>query len=98
MLGIFLIICITFTKINTKKKINSLDIENKKQLNYKKVRLSDDYQYPSEEETSEKATKTDFDRLNEQVIKEETEINKELFKKNFTLQKPTGMLQIYKNL
>ena len=73
MLGIFSIICITFTKINTKKKINSLDIENKKKLYYKKLRLSDDYLYPSEEE-QEKPTKTDFDKLNGQIIKEETEI------------------------
>ena len=32
------------------KKINSLDAENKKKLDYKKLRLTDDYLYPSEEE------------------------------------------------
>ena len=59
------------------KEISSLDTENKKKLDYKKLRLSDDHQYPSEEEeTSEKPTKIDFDELNEQITKEETEINK----------------------
>ena len=37
--------------------------------------------------------KTDFDELNEQIIKEETEINKELFKNYFNFQKPTDMLE-----
>ena len=37
------------------KKINGLDRENKKNLDYKKLRLSDDYEYPSEEETSTKS-------------------------------------------
>ena len=63
-------ICITFTKINTTKKL----------------RLTDYYQYPSEEETSGKLRKTDFDELNKQIIKEETEINKELFKNYFSFQ------------
>ena len=39
--------CITFTKINTIKKINSLDTENKAKLDYKKLRLTDDYEYQS---------------------------------------------------
>ena len=75
------------------KEINSSDRENKKKPDYKKLRLTDDYQYPSEEETSEKSTKTDFDELNEQIIKEETEINKELFINHFSFQKPTDMLK-----
>ena len=78
------------------KEINR-NTENKKTLDYKKLRLSDDYQYLSEEETSEKLTKTDFDELNEQIIEEETEINKELFKKYFVLEKPTDILKtLYK--
>ena len=80
------------------KEINSLDTENKKKLDYKKLRLTDDYQYPSEEETSEKLTKTDFDELNEQIIKEETEINEEIFKNYFGFQKPTDMLKTLYNL
>ena len=46
-----------------------MDTKNKKKLNYKKLRLTDDYQYQSKEETSEKLTKTDFHKLNEQIIK-----------------------------
>ena len=42
--------CVTFTKINTIKKINILDTKNKIKLVYKKLRLSDNYQYLSEEE------------------------------------------------
>ena len=36
------------------KKINSLDTKNRQKLDYKKLRLSDDYQYPSEEEQEKK--------------------------------------------
>ena len=70
-----------------------MDAENKKQLDYKKLRLTDDYQYPPEEETSEKLTKTDFDELNEEIIEEETKINEELFKKYFVLEKTTDILK-----
>ena len=42
--------------------------------------------------------KTDFDELNEQIMKEETEINKEVFKKFFRFQKPTEMLKALNNL
>ena len=35
------------------KKINSLDAKNKKKLDYKKLRLSDNYLYSSEEEQEE---------------------------------------------
>ena len=75
------------------KEINSLDTENRKKHNYKKLRLTDDYQYPPEKETSEKSTKTNFDELNEQSIKEETEINEEILKNHFGFQKPTNMLK-----
>ena len=64
------------------EEINSLNTENKKKLDYKKLRHTDDYQYSSEEEqeeTSEKPTKTDFDELNEQIIRKETSINRKLF-------------------
>ena len=78
------------------EEINNLDTENKKELDYKKLRLSDDYQYSSDEE-QEKPTKTDFDELYEQIIKEETEINNELFKKYFAFEKPTNILKILNN-
>ena len=50
----------TFTNVNTIKKINSLDSKNKKKLNYKKLRLSDNYQYSSEEAEEQKPTKDDY--------------------------------------
>ena len=73
-------------------------MENKKKLDYKKLTLTDDYQYSSEEEqeeTSEKPTKTDFDELNEQIIRKETGINRKLFKEYFNSQMPIAM---FKNL
>ena len=36
------------------RKINSLNTKNRKKLDYKKLKLSDDYQYSSEEEQKEK--------------------------------------------
>ena len=39
------------------KKINSLDAKNKKKLDYKKLRLSDNYLYSSEEEQEEEQEK-----------------------------------------
>ena len=53
------------------------------------IKLDDE---KTEQQTSKKSTKTDFDELNEQIIKEETEINEELFKKYFVLEKPTDIL------
>ena len=83
------------------KELNSLDTENRKKLDYKKLRLTDDYEYPSEEEqekTSEKPTKTDFDELNEFIIKEEADIDRELFKNYFNFQMSTVMLKNLYNL
>ena len=82
-----------------------MDTENKKKFDYKKLRLTDDYQYSFKEEeqktskkfnkkeSPKKRTKTDLDELNEQIIKEETEIKEELFKNYFSFQKPTEMLE-----
>ena len=63
------------------KEIHNLDTENRENLGYKKLRLSDDL-YSSEEEQEEK-TITDTTAFNEQINKEETAINTELFKKTF---------------
>ena len=64
------------------KKINSLNTKNRIKLDYKKLRLSDDYQYSSEEEEKKQEEKTisDSNAFNEQINKEETCINTELFK------------------
>ena len=85
-------------------------MENRKKFGYKKLRLTADYLYPSEEEEQQtsknfnkkeppkKPTKTDLDELKGQIIKEETEINEELFKNYFNFQKPTEMLKNLFNL
>ena len=78
------------------KKINSLDAKNKKKLNYKKLRLSDNYQYSSEEEKEEqqqKPTKDDYKTLIKQIIDEETDIN-DLFNKYFKSQRPSDMFML----
>ena len=55
------------------KNINSLNTKNRIKLDYKKLRVTDDYQYPSEEEQEEK-TITDANAFNEQINKEEKTI------------------------
>ena len=83
----------------------------KKMLHYKKLKLSDNYLYLSEEkqeeqkeifpiksddkieqQTSKKPTKDDKIALNKWIIDQETDINEELFKKYFKIQKPSDML------
>ena len=45
----------------------------------------------------EDKTKTDANAFNEQIIKEETDINADLFKKHFNFQRPSNMLKsLYK--
>ena len=77
------------------KEINSLDTKNRIKLDYKKLRLADYYDYPSEEEQEE--TITDPNAFNKQINKEEININTELFKKYFNFQRPSNMLKfLYK--
>ena len=80
------------------KEINSLDTKNKEKLDHKKLRLSD-YLYSPEEEQEEQEEKTitDPNAFNEKIIKEETGINIEIFKKHFNFQRPSDMLKsLYK--
>ena len=81
-------------KIKYNKK-NSLNTKNRIKLNYKKLRLTDNYDYPSEEEQEEKLkeTITDVNKFNEWINKEETNINTELFKKHFNFQSASDMLK-----
>ena len=72
------------------KKINSLNTKNRIKLDYKKLRLSDNYQYPSEEEQEE--TITDMNEFNKYIPEEEIDINKKLFTKHFNYQRPSDML------
>ena len=75
------------------KKINSLDAKNKKKLDYKKLRLSDNYLYSSEEEQEgQEKTKTDMNEIIKYITKEEIDLNEEIFKKYFNFQRPSDML------
>ena len=81
-------------KSKQNKKIYSLNAKNKKNLDYIKLRFSDNYLYSSEEkqkqeqeekqeeeEQKKQDEKTiDVNEFNEQINKKETDINKELFK------------------
>ena len=61
------------------KKIDRLSAKNKTKLNYKQLRLSDNYLYSPEEEQEkqdEKTTKADPNEFNEWINKKETEINR----------------------
>ena len=46
----FIMNCMTFAKVNTTTKIDRLNVKNQKKLDYKQLRLSDNYLYSSEEE------------------------------------------------
>ena len=74
--------------INTTKNTNSLDTKNRKELDYKKLRFIDDYEY-----SPDKKEETDANVFNEWINKEETDINKELFKKHFSFQRPSSMFK-----
>ena len=71
------------------EEINNLNKKNRKHFDYKTLRLTNDYQYMSqneeEQQTSKKfnkkeppkkPTKTDVNELNELIIKEETSIDR----------------------
>ena len=57
----------TFTKINTTKKIDRLSAKNKKTFDYKQLRLSDNCLYSSEEEQEEKQ-KEQKNKMKKQLI------------------------------
>ena len=77
------------------KKINSLDTKNRTKLDYKKLRLADIYDYPSEEEKEkiQEETITDANEFDEWIIKKEANINGELFMKHFNFERPSDMLK-----
>ena len=81
------------------KKINSLSTKNRIKLNYKKLRLSDNYQYSSEEDQKEEQEKQDektidANEFNEQINKKKTDINRELFMKHFKIQRPSDTFKL----
>ena len=67
------------------REINSLDTENRKRLDYKKLKIVDYYRYSSEEEQEKQPIITDVKALNNWINNEETDINKELFTKHFKI-------------
>ena len=86
-------------------------IQKQKRFYYKKLRLTDDYQYESEEEKEkqqtskklnkkelpEKPTKGNASNFNEWVNRKETGKNSEVFQKHFKFQRPSDMLKsVYK--
>ena len=77
------------------KKINSLDTENRTKLDYKKLRLTDDYEYLSEEEEK---TITDLNAFKEWIIKKEANINSELFRQYVNYQTPSALFNDLHNL
>ena len=87
----------TFTKVNTAKKIDKLSVKDKINLNYKKLRLSDNYLFFSEEENEKeelKPTKDIYKILIKQITDDETDINDDLFNKYFKFQRPSDMVTL----
>ena len=89
-------------KYNEEK--DDLDTKSKKSFYYKKLWLTDDYQYESEEEEKEekqqhiskkldKKESPNKSRFNEWVNRKETGINSEIFPKHFSFQRPSDMLK-----
>ena len=68
--------------------------EEKKLLKvfFKKIFPLKSYDKFEDQQTSKNLTKDNANAFNEQIIEEETEINEELFKKYFVLEKPTDIL------
>ena len=85
-------------KSEYRKKIDKLSAKDKIKLNYKQLKLSDNYQHSSEEEKEEqkeqKPTKDDYKTLIKQLADEEADLNDDLFNKYFKFQKPSDMLML----
>ena len=71
------------------KEINRLDAKNKEKIDYKKLRLADYYDSPSDEEQEEEQeTITDIDEFSKYIAEKETDINQKIFEKFFGVQRP----------
>ena len=83
-----------------KDGLNDKDI---KKFDYTKLRLTDDYEYESEDEEKQTDKKPDkppkkpiensVKKLSELANEEETDMNRELFQKHFNFAKPSAMLR-----
>ena len=73
-----------------------MSAKNKIKLNYKQLKLSDEYLHSSEEEQKEqeeqKSIKVDYKTLIKQITDEEKDINDELFKNYIKVQRTSNML------
>ena len=92
-------------KYNEEK--DGLNTKDKKHFYYKKLRLTDDYQYQSQEKENEqqtskkpdkkeplkKPTKDNVSKFNEWVNEKEASINSEIFQKYFSYQRPSDMFK-----
>ena len=90
------------------KKIDSLSAKNKKKLDYKHLKISGDSRYSSDEEQEEqekeeekkqeeqeeeqKPIKYDYKTLIKQIADEEKDINDEISRKYFKVQRPSDTL------
>ena len=89
--------CITFTKINTTKKINNSDIKHRKKLDYKKlgltVKIISTRQKKNKKKYQKNNNKQKLIQMNlVNILLKKKHINKELFVKHFNYQKPIDML------
>ena len=92
-------------KYNEEK--DGLNTKNKKVFYYEKLRLTDDYQYESEEEEKElqtskkpdkkeplkKPAKDNASKFNERANEKKRDINSEIFQKYFSFQRSSDMLK-----
>ena len=87
---------------------NGLNTKDTKKFDYTKLRLTDDYEYESEEEEQtskkpdknhppKKPTSIEVKQFNKLITKEETGMNRELFKKYLNFKMLTAMLKAVYN-
>ena len=84
------------------KEIDSLSAKKEKKASLQTIKLNDDYWYKSDEEQEEqeeqnKQDKKQFDieeNIEWMINKEDTHVNKEIFKKYFQLESPSLMYKV----
>ena len=81
------------------REIDSLSAKNKKKFDCKQLKISDDYWYTSDEEQEEKKkqNKKPFnieENIEWRINKEDTHVNKDIFKKYFQLESPSVMYKV----
>ena len=91
-----------------KDALNEKDKKKKKKIDYTELRLADGYLYESEEnkqahkkpdkkKPAKKTEISDVKKFSDLINKEETGINRELFKRFFNFQRPSTMLKAVYN-